>query len=376
MHGVFETSLTTLECKNWCSEGHDHDDMRRCIMEEILMHFADFEDMDMDVWGEMMPALIQQVEYYLYSLASSKAEYENLATLPQRIEFVCHRFRSMCDTKTQETTMEDDNSLSPPVKRRRCMTVSTSNLTATASIVVFLRKNEDIAVEIIEYLTQGDQIQLEFVNRFFYEHIPSTLSRLVIRGGQMENFFSNERNCERHSQYVRQIAVLEGNLNVSFASFSTALKRGYFKQLKEIEFDHCFVYLPSKSHTNMKDLSMALAYVPCLEALSLRQNFLGDDGVTCIAELIKKCIHLKLLDVSDNYIGTSGVVALSKALPESVKILEMGYNVITDKCIDPLINRLTKLKSFHSLGLEKNFCSPKRLEEMVFELGQTSSLRT
>ena len=65
-----------------------------------------------------------------------------------------------------------------------------------------------------------------------------------------------------------------------------------------------------------------------LTHLNLQRNFIGDDGVECLAKVLAECKSLSRLDLGENDIAVDGAQWLAKVVPQcpSLSYLDLGEN--------------------------------------------------
>ena len=92
----------------------------------------------------------------------------------------------------------------------------------------------------------------------------------------------------------------------------------------------------------------------CLEELYIRDNKLGDDGAVTISEGITKTNTLRVLDIIDNNITSTGATAINSLLHNtSLEVLHMGYNAIGQDGATGIAQVITNNKTLKELNICK-----------------------
>ncbi len=78
------------------------------------------------------------------------------------------------------------------------------------------------------------------------------------------------------------------------------------------------------------------------------------DNLEVVAEGLKLCCNLCSLDLSENDIGDSGAMILSKCLQKSLHALKLSKNKLSAKGIETLASSLRVCVSLTTLDLEGN----------------------
>jgi hypothetical protein len=122
----------------------------------------------------------------------------------------------------------------------------------------------------------------------------------------------------------------------------------------------------------------ALRVNTTLEVLNLRNNFIGDSGVRCLAEALPFNSTLKELYLDyNNKIGTEGARWLGDALRvnSTLKVLNLAYNFIGDAGAQWLADALRVNSGLEKLEIYSTLIESKGLQFLAEALKVNSTLR-
>lgn len=139
----------------------------------------------------------------------------------------------------------------------------------------------------------------------------------------------------------------------------------------------------SLSHHGLGSAGTRAAAVPLvtntkLLEVDLTDNWMGDVGGIAIANMLKENCYISTLNLSENHLGLNAIEALCKTLQEyntTVQHLNLSKNNLDEKSAVPISNLLVSTQKLESLNLSNNNFDATSGESLGFGISENTSLK-
>ncbi|KAK1943720.1 NACHT [Phytophthora citrophthora] len=356
--------------------------------------------------------LAKRIELALYSRAGSLTEYCNLATLRRRLQSLVAS--SVHEAAANETVTRNRKrrvvarnlmQMNRTSKRQRCTYTTTS-----ANIFAML--GEDCTSLVFSFLDGKEVMRQRVLNRFAANFLPRCVLSLTVEVTQLTQGLVpnssmlqmiNLRQLVVHKKSALSLSPVAPRVGSSATplyawgcaelptiqsndgesavlALAGALTTGAFPSLKKLQLLSVFVNTMSRNGLQALCSALETGCCPLLEDLLLAGNSLADLGAYEVARVLQSAQvpHLTRLDLRRNFIGETGLRAVLSALKlksnQSLQVLCMGGNLVTDNCVNELQRLLvdSNCPSLRFLGLEDNFLSAEGVQ-LVLEKASDST---
>ncbi|KAL7517813.1 hypothetical protein ACHAWX_002701 [Stephanocyclus meneghinianus] len=112
-----------------------------------------------------------------------------------------------------------------------------------------------------------------------------------------------------------------------------------------------------------------------VQELYLEQNWIGSEGATCVARILSRDKHLKIVSLANNPIGTMGAMALASAIESNSTLEKLNLSDcnINDAGVQKLARSLKKNTTLKYLYLEGNPISSEGINSLFKCIYDTSN---
>lgn len=194
-----------------------------------------------------------------------------------------------------------------------------------------LQKNTSIKYISIGNSSFGDDAMMELCACLSGKSAIETLD--IERKGITERSASSLCSAIRESRSVKHVIVSNNTLNQGLLDFSPCIPG-----LESIALHDCGLHHQVASEAVAKGLMEATS----LASLELDGNSLEYRNAQIISTGLKSCSSLERLSLNDNPLGVRGVNAISYALPQSLRRLDLGSTKASNDGIKSIIEMISQ----------------------------------
>ena len=236
----------------------------------------------------------------------------------------------------------------PLIQALKCPTLNLSRLDLSTNI--FGPEGASVIAKIIQHRNnlQGLNISVNLIGSEGAVHLAEGLRYFT--GLEYLNLSANDIGYEGEKAIAEGITNLKLKIfNLSWNNISTAQLFANQTELETLNL----------SATNIAPACLRgeLTFSPTLRILNLSQNNIDSSGAIMVARALKTCTELCELNLSCNSIGYEGAEAIANVVTSNIKVLDMSHNEIGDRCCSELAKKLKALFSDVKLNVSHNAIS-------------------